>query len=63
MKFVVKEDGTIEDVRVQRGILGCLECDEEALRLVKIMPTWIPGKMKEKNVSSYHYLYIDFNSK
>jgi len=40
--FVVEENGAITEIRVLRGIGG--GCDEEALRVVKLMPKWIPGK-------------------
>ena len=40
--FVVDEKGNITDIRLLRGIGG--GCDEEALRVVKLMPKWIPGK-------------------
>jgi protein TonB len=42
ISFVVKEDGSVIDARVLRGIGG--GCDEEALRVIKAMPSWIPGK-------------------
>ena len=40
--FVVNEDGTITDAKVARGIGG--GCDEEALRVIRSMPKWKPGK-------------------
>ncbi len=40
--FVVEADGSITDVKVLRGIGG--GCDEEALRVVKMMPKWNAGK-------------------
>ena len=40
--FVVNEDGTITDAKVARGIGG--GCDEEALRVIRAMPKWKPGK-------------------
>lgn len=42
--FVVEVDGSISDVRVIRGIGG--GCDEEAVRVIKLMPKWNPGKAK-----------------
>lgn len=40
--FIVEKDGSISNVHVKRGIGG--GCDEEALRAVKNMPDWIPGR-------------------
>lgn len=42
VEFVVNEDGSITDVRVARGIGA--GCDEEAVRVIKAMPKWKPGK-------------------
>ena len=42
--FVVEKDGSVTDVRVLRGIGG--GCDEEAIRVAKDMPSWIPGKQR-----------------
>lgn len=41
IQFVVGSDGSLTDIRLARGI--GFGCDEEALRLVKSMPEWIPG--------------------
>lgn len=41
--FVVERDGSVSNVHVIRGIGG--GCDEEALRAVKNMPRWSPGRM------------------
>ena len=40
--FVVEKNGEISQVKLERGIGG--QCDGEALRVVKNMPSWIPGK-------------------
>jgi len=48
VSFVVDSKGNITDVKVLRGIGG--GCDEEALRVVKMMPHWSPGKQNGKPV-------------
>ena len=48
IQFVVERDGTITDVRVARGVDPYL--DKEALRVVKSMPKWKPGKQRGKPV-------------
>jgi protein TonB len=40
--FVVEKDGSITDVRVVKSVDPSL--DKEAMRVVKSMPKWIPGK-------------------
>ena len=56
--FVVEVDGSITDVRVLRGIGG--GCDEEAVRVVKNMPKWIPGKQRGVPVRVQFNLPIKF---
>jgi len=56
--FVVEKDGSITDVRVLRGIGG--GCDEEAVRVVKSMPKWTPGKQRGKAVRVQYNLPIKF---
>ena len=61
VNFVVYEDGSIKDVKVLRGIGG--GCDEEALRVVKSMPKWTPGKQRGKAVRVSYNLPIRFTLK
>ncbi len=60
VKFIVSGSGGISNVEVLRGIPACPECGEEAIRLVKSMPNWFPGKQSGKNVSSYVRLPLKF---
>jgi len=46
--FIVETDGSISNVKVLRGIGG--ECDEEAMRVISMMPRWKPGKQDGKVV-------------
>lgn len=63
IRFVITEKGEVSDVEVQKGIPGCPECDEEAIRVIKQMPKWKPGSNHEKLVKSYYYLPIKFELK
>ncbi|MDP4281678.1 MAG: energy transducer TonB [Bacteroidota bacterium] len=56
--FVVEVDGSISDVRVLRGIGS--GCDEEAIRVVKSMPKWVPGKQRGVPVRVQFNLPIKF---
>lgn len=60
IRFVIDTEGTISDVKVMRGVLDCPECDQEAIRVVKMMPKWKPGKSKGKAVKSYYNLPVKF---
>ncbi len=46
--FVVEPDGSLSNIEVVRGVDPKL--DEEAVRLVKAMPKWKPGKQNGKEV-------------
>ena len=46
--FVVEKDGSITDVRVVKSVDPSL--DKEAVRVVKSMPKWIPGKQNGSDV-------------
>ena len=46
--FVVDPEGHLHDLRVVRGLGSGL--DEEALRLVRIMPWWAPGRVNGQPV-------------
>jgi len=46
--FTVETNGAVSNVEVVKGIGG--GCDEEAVRVVKSMPRWIPGKKQGKFV-------------
>ncbi len=54
--FTVFEDGTVGDVNVKRGVSKGL--DEEAVRVVKKLPNFKPGKQQGKPVSVYYSLPI-----
>ena len=56
--FVVKKTGRISHAKVARGVDPAL--DREALRVVRKMPRWIPGKMGGKNVDVKYTIPVDF---
>jgi periplasmic protein TonB len=56
--FVVERDGSITDVRVLRGVGGGL--DEEAVRVVRNMPRWTPGRQRGQAVRVQFNLPIRF---
>lgn len=58
VKFVVDEQGSISDVKVVKGIGG--GCDEEAVRVIKKVPSWKPGKQNGKPVKVWFTQTINF---
>jgi protein TonB len=58
LQFVVNEQGDISDVRVLKSIGG--GCDQEAVRVVKSMPRWKPGKNNGTPVKVLFTLPVTF---
>lgn len=58
LKFVVEKDGSISNVKVIKGVNKVL--DNEALRLIKIMPKWNPGMNNGLAVRTYFTLPVTF---
>ncbi|MFK7947344.1 MAG: TonB family protein [Saprospiraceae bacterium] len=58
VSFVVKKDGTISDIKILRDIGG--GCGDEAVRVIKLMPKWIPGRQRNQAVDVQINLPIRF---
>ena len=58
VQFVVEKDGSVSDVKVMRGVNS--ELDAEAIRVVSMMPKWIPGKQRGKAVAVKYTMPIMF---
>lgn len=58
VQFIIRPTGKIVDAKVVRGIVPSL--DKEALRLINIMPNWIPGRQKGKAVNVRYTTWITF---
>lgn len=56
--FVVEKDGSVSNVKVARDIGG--GCGTEAVRVVKMMPKWAPGKQRGKAVRAAYTLPVNF---
>ncbi len=44
VSFVVDKDGSIRDIKVERGVKGGPGLEKEAVRVISGMPAWKPGK-------------------
>ena len=56
--FVVEPDGSVSNVKILRGIGG--GCDEEAMRVIKSLPKWKPGKQRGKAVRVSYQIPVVF---
>lgn len=59
--FKVEIDGSLSDIKVVRGLAP--EFDEEALRVVKMMPKWVPARSGGKNIVARYSIPVTFKSK
>lgn len=60
VSFNIGKDGTISDAKVVKSLSPA--CDKEALRVVKAMPKWHPGKQLGKVVITKYTLPITFRA-
>ncbi len=58
VRFIVEKDGSISDVKVIRSIEPLV--DDEAVRVVRSMPKWIPAEKDGKAVRSRLMLPVKF---
>ncbi|PXV69232.1 TonB family protein [Dysgonomonas alginatilytica] len=58
VRFRVSRDGSVEDINVMKSLSP--SCDAEAVRVVSIMPKWVPGIQKGKPVDVYYTLPFSF---
>ena len=58
VNFVVGSDGSISNVKIVRGVSP--ELDLEAMRVVKSLPKWSPGKQGGKEVAVQYTIPINF---
>ena len=58
VRFVVEADGALTNLEVLQG-LGH-GCDEEALRVLRLMPAWLPGEQGGQAVPVFVTLALNF---
>src|SRR5690606_41001791 len=58
VQFVVEKDGSVGQVTVIKSV--GFGCDEEAVRVVKAMPKWSPGKQNGQPVRVYYTLPVSY---
>ena len=58
VSFTVEKDGTVADVKVARSVTPTL--DAEAVRVIKAMPKWVPGKQDDQFVRVRYNVPVSF---
>jgi TonB family protein len=59
VNFIVNEDGSLSDIHVLKKVYPSI--DDEAIRVIHLMPKWNPGKQNQKPVKVNYILPITFN--
>lgn len=61
LRFVVNTKGKVSDVKMMEETASCKEFTEEAIRVLKGSPDWIPGLVGGRFVKSYRVVPIRLN--
>jgi TonB family protein len=60
VSFNVHIDGSTSDFKVIQGVPNCPECDQEAIRVLKLMKKWKPATVNGKAIESRKESTIKF---
>ena len=58
VRFVITESGEVEKIEVVRSLQ--VECDKEAIRVIKLLPKFIPGKQNGKTTNVWYTLPVTY---
>jgi hypothetical protein len=58
VQVVVEKNGSLSNFKLLRGF--CKEFDDEAMRVVKLMPQWTPAKKGDETVRSFFVIPVRF---
>ena len=58
LSFIVDKEGEIKNIEILKGIGG--GCEEEAMRVIKNMKKWKPGKQNGQSVNVQFKLPVSF---
>ncbi len=59
LKFTINKDGKVKDVEITRGFDP--DADDEVLRVIQSMPSWIPAKENGEATDYTHHLTVTFS--
>ena len=60
-EFVVEKDGSLSNIKVIRSVEPCL--DQEAVRVIKLMPKWKPGRQRGRVLRTLFRVPVTFEFK
>jgi TonB family protein len=56
--FIIDKNGKVENAKVVKGVAP--ELDAESVRVISLLPDWVPGKQRGKNVDVVYTMPIEF---
>lgn len=62
IKFIVSDSGNVTNVIVTKSSSYTI-LDDEAVRVIRMMPKWNPGVQNDRNVSVYYNIPLNFSMK
>lgn len=60
VKLLITDKGEVQRAIITKSAQDCPEFDQEALRVMYLMPKWKPARVNGKDVSSYYRLPVSF---
>ena len=60
VQVIIDSIGEVKKTELIKGIENCSECDREAIRVIRSMPRWKPGKIEGKKVNCYFTIPVKF---
>lgn len=60
VSFIIEIDGSLTDIKELKGIPACPDFSKEAIRIVRGMPKWSPGKINNRIVRTRYYVPVKF---
>jgi len=60
-RMVIEKDGSVSNITVIKSVDS--GCDKEAVRVLKLLPKFIPAKYNGQNVRAYYIIPVSFENK
>lgn len=60
--FIIDEEGAISNLKIEKGMPNCPECDMECIRVIAYMPNWTPATCGGEKVKVYYQLPISIRT-
>ncbi|MBC7861370.1 MAG: TonB family protein [Bacteroidia bacterium] len=59
-RFVIEKDGSVEKIEIQKGVAGFPEYDQEVIRIIKLLPKFVPAQIEGKPVRCWFQIPVKY---